>query len=167
MFFTDIYELHHRALLRFIGRMSVTPDEAHDMAQDVFLRIVRQNEPEKLQKTPRAYLYQIAVNLMRDKIRKAHSKKTEELAEFNESEIVSPVKTPEIQAGWQQCIRLLKEAVKELPEQQRKIFLLHRFHHRTCREISAELDIPIRTVERYLGQALAHCQAKIGKAYDS
>lgn len=170
--YETIFEQHHGALLAFIRKMSVTTEEAKDIAQDVFYRVLRQNEPEKLEHAPRAYLNQIAMNLMRDKIRKEHAAKREHaanqvsLTDLSENEIVSNVRKPEVQVKWLECLELLKKALKELPPNQRRVFMLHRFNHLSCNEISQDLGVPLRTVERYLSQAIAYCQERVGEAYE-
>lgn len=164
--YDNVYAQHHKALLAFIRRMPLTTDEANDMVHDVFFRILRQNEPEKLKQAPRAYLNQIAVNLMRDKLRKDYRAKNVSLTDISDDEIVSPVKRPEVEAKRLECMELLKQAVKALQPNQRRVFLLHRFHHLSCKEISQDLGIPLRSVERYLAQAVAFCQEKIGGAYE-
>ena len=55
-FYEQVFEQHYRALYRFVLRLGLSEADSHDVAQEVYLRIVRQNEPDRLRATPRAYL---------------------------------------------------------------------------------------------------------------
>ena len=48
----------------------------------------------------------------------------------------------------------LEEAISDLPEKQRVVFLLSRIDKMKNREIAEELDISIKTVEKHLSNSL-------------
>lgn len=163
-FYQNTFKKHHLALYRFICRMGVAKDRAQDIAQDVYLRIVRQNEPAKLAQTPRAYLYRVAVNLLRDGLRRdrLHTQMIEQHSLYDDP--LNLVVTPERALQEKQSVRALKSAIRNLDPEERRVLLLHRFNHMTCAEIAKELKLPQRTVERRLSTALASCRAFLWRA---
>lgn len=48
----------------------------------------------------------------------------------------------------------IQKGINSLPDKTREIFLLNRFEDKTAREISALLDIPVRTVEYHITLAI-------------
>jgi RNA polymerase sigma factor (sigma-70 family) len=163
-FFQHFFSRHQVSLYRFVRSLGVADDLARDLVQDVYLRLIRQNEPAKLAKTPRGYLYRIAINLLRDNLRRnrQHTRVVAESA-HNSNEL-SLVKTPEHILLDRERVELLKAAIHKLEPEERQILLLHRLHNMSCEEIAAELTVPRRTVERRLAAALDFCRSQVWKA---
>lgn len=53
-------------------------------------------------------------------------------------------------------MRQYREALDALAPRTRQVFLLHRVHEKSYKDIAAELGISVRTVEWHIGQALLH-----------
>ncbi len=73
-FMREVFEQHHKALLQFVGRLGIDEQKRHDVVQEVYLRIARQGDPEKLKYTPRSYLYMIATLMGSDRSKLLKSK---------------------------------------------------------------------------------------------
>jgi len=162
-FYKHFFNRHQLALYKFVRRLGVAEDVARDTVQDVYLRLVRQNEPAKLAKSPRGYLYRIAINLLRDNLRRTRLH-ADAIATSAVTDELAVVDTPEHLLLEKERIAALKEAVHRLEPDERQILLLHRLHNMTSHEIAAELRISRRTVERRLADALAFCRSHIWKA---
>jgi RNA polymerase sigma factor (sigma-70 family) len=160
-FYQNVFKNHHLSLCRFLRQLRVADDQASDLIQDVYLRIVRQNEPHKLAQSPRGYLYRTAINLLRDRLRrdKLHARALDEIS--IDAESLSLVATPERILQQTQNLDALRHAIRQLDPGQRRVLLLHRFNNMTCRDIAKELDLPQRTVERRLSQSLAFCRSRV------
>lgn len=57
--------------------------------------------------------------------------------------------------------RIAQEAIDELPERRREIFVLSREHHLTYAEIASRLGISIKTVETQMGRALHYLRDRL------
>jgi RNA polymerase sigma-70 factor (ECF subfamily) len=57
-----------------------------------------------------------------------------------------------------QNVAHLKQAILALPRIQRRVLLMHRMDNMSLQEVSAELGIPLRTVQRHMMEALATCR---------
>jgi RNA polymerase sigma-70 factor (ECF subfamily) len=163
-FYQNIFKKHHLPLYRFVRGLGVGQSDALDIVQDVYLRIVRQNQPQKLAVTPRAYLYRIAINLLRDQLRRLRLH--EELLHVVQPQATAPslAVTPEAALEQKQNIQALKIAIRNLTPEERRVLILHRFHDLTCEEISQQTGLPKRTVERRLSSALSSCRAYVWRS---
>ena len=162
-FYEHFFSRHQMSLYRFVRRLGVADEVARDLVQDVYLRLIRQNEPARLAKSPRGYIYRIAVNLLRDNLRRErlHTKVVTESISYPAE--LSLVHTPEHILLDKERVGLLQAAIHKLEPQERQILLLHRLHNMSCHEIAAELGIPRRTVERRLATALDFCRSQVWK----
>ncbi|GLS27692.1 RNA polymerase sigma factor [Marinibactrum halimedae] len=161
-YYQSIYKLHHKDLCNFVRRLLGSEGEVMDVVQSVYVRLVRQNKPYKLEQNPRAYLFTIATNLVRDNIRRENMRK--EVADgqrYIDEELTSVSSNPEEHTHLHQRLSLLERAVARLPEKQRDILLLNRIHHLTCQQIADKRGIPLRSVQRYLSDALVRCQSLV------
>lgn len=64
-FLTTVEALHGRPLLRFFASRLPDAADAPDMIQEVYLRLLRLNRPDLI-RSPEAYLYTIAANIVRE-----------------------------------------------------------------------------------------------------
>jgi RNA polymerase sigma-70 factor (ECF subfamily) len=150
-----LYERHADELDAF-ARQRVGRDEARDVVHDAYLRLVAYADPATLD-NPRAYLYRVTGNVANDHGAKAlrRGEWTEPDADPDMAECPRP--GPERQAELRDTLNRCLAALDELPEIYRHVFLLHRVDGMAQGDIAVALDIPRRTVERYVAKALAHC----------
>jgi RNA polymerase sigma-70 factor (ECF subfamily) len=99
---------------------------------------------------PAAFLNRIVRNLLIDRSRRKSARAPHvELAEGDAA--VPPGQSDAIEV--EQMRERYREAVSELPERMREVFILHRVHELGYREIAARLDISVRTVDWDIAQA--------------
>ena len=80
------------------------------------------------------------------------------------SSATSPEPGPDAVVGAREELAILAEAVRELPEKCRIVFLLYRGQGLTMREIAARLQISEKTVEKHIARAMVHCRARLQAA---
>ena len=61
----------------------------------------------------------------------------------------------------QETVQLIKDTIRMLPEQTKRIFLLSRQYHLKNKDIADFLDINIKTVEKHITIALQHLRKNI------
>ncbi|HEY8352385.1 MAG TPA: RNA polymerase sigma factor [Sphingomonadales bacterium] len=154
-----IYDRHDRALRSFLGRILPSADDVGDIAQDVYLRIARLDSLQRLEPNPRAYILQIAKNLVRDRYRRQQLRLVDSLqaAENAPSPVAPP--SPEDILHWRQRLDEIKEQLRGLDPEVRRAFLMSRLRDMTYADIAAEMGVSARTVRRYVATAMAHIQA--------
>ena len=116
---SEVYRRTFPGLVRFLHRKVWDPERARDLAQEAFVRALRE-EPEQ----PRAWLFQVAANLARDEARTS-IRRREHLAviEGGLSE-AAPGPDPLDEAVDADRRRRLKGALDRLKERDREVLLL-------------------------------------------
>lgn len=146
-----IYALAYRT----IGR----EDEARDIVQDAFLRAYRALPGFKGQSKFSSWLYRITLNLCRDWMRKQRRSPTVETPEgVDLIELASeqgPVESIEALVSRREIGRVVAEAMKRLPEEQRTAIVLKEYHGLTFQEIAELQGCPLSTVKTRLYQGLS------------
>lgn len=156
-----LYANHARELVAF-ARQRVGGEEAADVVQDTYLRVLQYADQATVA-NPRAYLYRVASNVSADRgeAMKLGSARIE--PEVDLDTLPSMACDQETVIAARQRLQRCLKALEELPEIYRHVFLLHRIDGMEQSEISVALDIPKRTVERYIAKALEQCLKRDGQ----
>lgn len=149
------------AIFRIMG----TEDEARDLCQETFLKAYRGLGSFKGESRFSSWLYQIALNLCRDRMRRRKGRTMVSLDDLDEdgAAFVSrdrPSALDLVEKG--DLSRAVAAAVAALPEEQREVIILKEYQDRTFLEIAETLGVPLSTVKtrlyRGLGQLRQHLE---------
>lgn len=148
---TAMTERFRPALIAFFMRRIRHPAEAEDLTQEVLLRVALRGAAID-QARPDAYVFQIAANLLRDrarrfKVRDAYRTTLDSAASFIDE------RDPDRVLQARQSLTTVLEALRELPERTRTIFVLFRLENMKQREIADMLGLSVRTVEQHVVRA--------------
>lgn len=157
--FHSLYEKHADELKSF-ARRRVGNDDSMDVVHDTYLRLISYTDPTSLD-NPRAYLFSVARNVANDYGTKSLRRTSAREPDTNPDEIECSVSDPERRIDVRNTLDRCLSALGELPPTYRHVFLLHRIDGMTQGEIATALNLPKRTVERYIAKTLAHCQRKL------
>lgn len=155
----ELYSAHRGALCNYVARM--LPGGQQDVEvilQETYIKLLRQDSLQHLRDNPRAYIFTVATNLVRDSLRRHLRRRAEYHDSYDDSEHESSDESPQGRVEWQQKLQRLKQSLQELKPVVRKVFLLSRLEEMTYPEIAAALSISTRSVERYMSKALKHLQ---------
>lgn len=153
-----LFREHNQALLRFLVTKLHSEQEARDVAQEAYVRILNLDTPELVSHL-RAYLFKTAANLAIDRLRsRAVEHRVLELDFFDE-----PPREPDPGRGLaaSEELQLIARCLQELPAKCRQAFLLRRIDGMSSSEISKAIDVPERTVRHYIVEAIVYCQARL------
>lgn len=150
-----LYQAYAKELTSF-ARRRVGHDDSRDVVHDAYIRLVTYGEPESLQ-NPRAYLYRVAANVANDYGKRSLQREALAATPSGTAPDERLEPGPEDHLEHRRTLLRCLAALDELPELYRHIFLLHRVDGVPQAEIAATLGMPLRTVERYIAKALAHC----------
>jgi len=153
--FSQEMAAHYRGpLVRYFMRHLADKNEAEDMAQAVFLRVMRRDSVSEIE-NPEGFLFQTAVNLLRDRSRREKTR----LVALNElagrQSFVEEMSPERVLIGKESLLNALK-ALKKLGERTHDIFLLHRLESMKYDEIADLYGISTSAVEKHMIKALAH-----------
>lgn len=131
---------------------------ALDVVHDLYVRLAAKPDILRNKRSLKAFLCRAAINLGIDRMRR----ETMEARLFSGSEqealsVASAGPAPDRRLEIEARIAILREAIAELPERRRAVFVLHRLHQLTPDQISERLNISRNMVDRHLRRAFAHC----------
>ena len=152
--FDVLYGTHHGWLNGWLRRSVGCSQQAADLAQDTFVRLLVRTQPVT-NRSPRALLARIARGLVidhwrRDALERAY---LEALAHLPEASYPSP----EVRHEALQCLERIAQMLEGLKPAAREAFLLYQLGGLTHAQIAAQLGVSSRTVERHVANALLHC----------
>jgi RNA polymerase sigma-70 factor (ECF subfamily) len=158
-FIEQIYRDNHEGFLRFLMYKCGSRDEAEDVLQEAFQKIIKKDDLNEME-NPRAYLYKAAQNIIIDRYRKnKHKAKyiSEEAAGVDRSEpLSSSTIPPERQMAAKQDLDEIYHKLNELPVNCKDAFLMHREHHMKYSEIADKLGVSVSMIEKYIIRALKY-----------
>lgn len=150
---TDLYLTYRSRLIGSLYRLTGCRTTASDLAQDAFLRLMMHPDLPTVANLP-AYLFRIGHNLAID-FQRSPLGKAQFLA-LDESMPCPTLGPEEIAALREQC-RLLLDTIFSMSPVCRDVFLLRKLDELSYAEISMQLGISEKTVQRRLVQAMLHC----------
>jgi RNA polymerase sigma-70 factor (ECF subfamily) len=139
-------------LRQYFRRRRAHVTELGDLAQEVFLRMLRTPDDEEIL-NPEAYLFTIARNLAREVEQKRsqlplHVDINDSLAEQSLRSNEDPVAS----AAARQRFEDLERTLARQPASVAMAFILHRYEGRKVSEIAQELGVAQITVKKYLAR---------------
>ncbi len=147
------------AIYRILG----SEDEARDLCQEAFLKAYRALPGFKGQARFSSWLYQIALNLCRDRMRRRRGRVFVSLDDTDrpEHQRADPGPSTLDLVESQDLSRAVSEAIAGLPEEQRVVIVLKEYQDLTFLEISETLDVPLSTVKTRLYRGLTQLRESL------
>lgn len=162
-YFTALFHKYRSSLFRYLTGLVSSPDDAAELVQESYTRLLQHDNVTQLEAVSRTYLFQIATNLARDHFRRRTTRRTSAHMDLDDIEIADDHAGPEQSLVWDKTIESIKQGIKELPPMTRRIFLLSRFRGKTYPQIAALLGISTRTVERKMSEAMQVLAERLGE----
>lgn len=144
-------------LFRFVSRLVERPDDARDVCQETFLRILDKADAFRDGARFSTWMYQIALNLCRDQTRRkrrwgrlmfsAPAPATESEPEREYAAPESVATSPAAAFEHTERRSAVRRALSALPQDQREVLLLKEYEGLKFREIADVLGVPESTVK--------------------
>jgi RNA polymerase sigma-70 factor (ECF subfamily) len=142
-------ERYKRPLFAFIIRIVNDYESAEDLFQETWLRVIRSLHTFRGTARFSTWLFQIALNLCRDEIRKRTGKKFIPLEEIEE-----PACESEIDPHRMMQAEAVRRMLKELPDKMREVIVLKFYHDMDDQEIAEVVGCPLGTVKTRYHRAI-------------
>lgn len=170
---TETVQQFGKKLFGFVRGKVKTTEEAEDILQDVWYQFSRLSNLDELENVS-AWLYRVAQNRVTDNYRK---KKTDNLEDYtyenDENEIsfkeillLDENASPELALFKEEFWNELMQALDELPENQREVFLLNEIEDFTLQEIADQKGENLKTIISRKGYAVKHLRKKLQHLYN-
>lgn len=151
-------EAHYADITMAVRRKGHPLSTARDVVHDLYVKLAAQPDVLRNKRSIKAFLCRSAVNLGIDRLRREN--REARLFSGTEQEALSVASVgpaPDLALEIEARVAILREAIGELPERRRVVFILHRLHHLSPDEIAIKLRISRNMVDRHLRRAFAHC----------
>ncbi len=157
--FGTFYRATVAPLRRYLARLLGNSPEAQDVAHDAYIRVFPAVTGDEAQR-PEALLYVTARRLAINRLkRRSISPLAPEGASLETTAAPAPGVAEQVMA--RQELRLLQQAIADLPEGCRTVLLLRKVELLSHREIADRLGIAVSTVEKQHARALRLLKAAL------
>lgn len=153
-----LFREHNRALVSFLAARLGSEQEAREVAQEAYVRLLRLDQPSA-SSFLRAHLFHIAANLAIDRLRQRAFHARTPLNDLFEDLLFTP--TPEHQALATEEIDVMRRALRELPAKSSRAFTLYLLAGRNIRSVAQEMGMAERSVRWHVQRAFEHCRARL------
>lgn len=166
-YWNRIFGQHGPGVTAFIRRRVRRAADASDLTQELYLRLLRADRAELI-RNPEAYLYTVAVNLLREQAvldrRWGH---TVDPVDPPPDPALVDFRTPEEQVDLQARLSQAAELIETLPAKFQAVLILQYRDGLSYEEIAARLGVSTHAVKKYVMQGLSLCRSRLRRSEDS
>ncbi len=167
--FRELVERYKLSVLNLCLRFTNNKEDAEDLAQDVFIRIFQAAPGYEVKAAFTTWLYRITVNhclnyQRRKKIlhffpldhgKDSYHQSQRHLPDFAAKE------RPDADFEKKEVQKYVQQAIQCLPENQKTVLILYRYHDLSYKEIAEVLDTTVSAVESRLHRAKENLRKKL------
>lgn len=143
----DFYTDNHRSIYLYIYYRIGNQEEAEDLSQDVFLRLMDYEQMLRAD-TIKSFVFTVTRNLVNDFLRRYY--KRQEVTSYLYEHAMTYTDEAESRVIADDLLVYEKQKLRLLSPRRREIYSLYRFEEKSILEISRELNITYRAVENQL-----------------
>jgi RNA polymerase sigma factor (sigma-70 family) len=164
-FLVGLEKTHGRQLQRYLAvRLRHAAADVPDLAQEVYLRLLRIDHHESIRDTP-AYLFTVASHVLHQyRLRRAAIPESVEIMDI-EAEVQNGADTdPAHQVAVEQQFEQLGRGLYQHSPRAYATLMMHRCDGLPLQEIADRLGVSYTMVKRYLSKALVYLQERLDDA---
>lgn len=151
----------HSALRAFFARRVRTQADAAELAQEVYLRLLRVPDFTAI-RNPEAYLFAIAGNLAKEQALLDRQRgRTVDVQDPAVHEQLAELPRFDHLVDAEARRQRLAEVLQQLPAKCRAAVVMQYWHGLSYAEIGEKLGVSTNMVKKYLSQALVHCRRRM------
>lgn len=158
-----LFAEHRTALEAFFHRRIKTKSDAPDLAQEVYLRMLRVSDADAI-RNPELYLYTVANNLVKEHAvldRRQSSGIDVDDTTVQQQLAELPAFDADLDAA--QRMTRLREVLAHLRPTHRAAVVLHYRDGLSYPEIAGRLGVSSHMVKKYLAHSLLHCRRRMAR----
>jgi RNA polymerase sigma-70 factor (ECF subfamily) len=151
-----LFREHNEALIRFLRGRVGSHNEALEVAQEAYVRLLSLDQPGAVSYL-RAFLFKTAANIAID--RRRRNQNYDKVAGRQLFSELTENRTPERQLSGEQTLRHLGALIESMPPKCRESFVMNQIQGLDAATIARRLGITDSMVRKYVVRALLHCRA--------
>lgn len=149
-----LHSRFRRPLQRYFASYRLGTDEAEDLTQEVFLRLMGEGCPPSL-RSPEAFVFTLARNLLRDRARRLYIRAGNATVPLEDVQLRCDGPTPDEVLEHGERLQRVMTCLQSLKPDTRRAFLLHRIHGHSYAEIARMLGVSVSMIEKHVMAAIA------------
>ena len=151
--------LSMRLRLARVASRIVPPDEVEDIVQEAYVRLCQVEAKEEI-RHPKSYLFRVVRNLALDYVKRADHRLNTQIE--SDDELLEEAEGTWSDATFVEAASMEEfgqfcDAVRALPIQCRRVFILKKVYNYSQKEIAKELGISQSTVEKHVALGIRRC----------
>ena len=150
--FRQIFNAYSRQVYSLCIKLTKDVEQAKDLTQEIFARLWTRREQLRGVSNFRGFLSTVALNMIRNQLRKKVLDLTNETFLMNYFEESTP--TPDKVMEFKEFQCMIQEAVDHLPPQLNRSFVLSRMAGMSHTEIARQMELSPLTVKSHIARAL-------------
>lgn len=158
VFVATIASRYGQRLRRFLSVRLRNVHDVPDVAQEVFLRLLRVQRQDAI-RNPEAYLFTVASHVLHQhSLRRSNDPVFIDIADADLDLAMPEGEDPSTKADHQGRMEVLERALARLPPKVGAALVMHRVGGYTVQEIADHMGVARDTVKKYLMRAAEHCR---------
>ncbi len=153
-----LYDLYWHSVAHFASLYLKQADEIEDVVQEVFIRLWESRLSLRDDSDLESFLFIVTRNLIFTRQRKSFNRSFYNLTVVN---ALSDDTDSSHETEFNDLAERLETLVDRMPPVRRQVFEMSRRRYMSYREISSELGISEKTVERHINEALKYLKAHL------
>ena len=150
--FTKIFDHYEPRIYPFVLKITRSELSAEEIVQELFIKLWTNRAAAKKIENPRSYIFRMATN--RTKKKKKTMARQVRIVEKATGQVVIERNVTEEMVDLKETEELINKAVQQLPEQQKKVYILSRREGLNADEIATKMNLSSKTVKNHLTEAL-------------
>lgn len=157
--FQTIFKEHFKPLRNYFYYKYGDYEKAKDLMQDSFIKLWDNCKDVPFDKA-KGFLFTVVRNSFLNELKRSQMIQKHQ---NNAPKKILHIESPDYVLEEKEFLNKINTVISSLPDKHREVFLLNRMDGKTYREIAEMLDISVKTVEKWMHDALVVMRAKIGK----
>jgi len=155
-----LFDKYRTALQRYLRRF-VSADDAADLVQESYFRLLRRGELVHIEAMARSFLFETATNLARDLRRRRITRHADQHVELDSVEVVDGHTRPDEHLAGEQVRVILERAIAALPDGARDVLVLIGIYGYSHTEAANALGVAEGTCKAQLHRARSLLRGRV------
>jgi RNA polymerase sigma-70 factor (ECF subfamily) len=160
-FVAKLFERHSLPLLWYLIRLTPSREDAEEVVQEAYLRLLNTPNLEADDARARSYLFRTAKNLAFDLFRRRKARCEHLHVDIDSLDVGSDEPCPDDWADWDSSLKVFRGALHDLMPRSREAFLLHCNERMTYQHIADRLGVSKKTIERDISMVQRVCRSRL------
>jgi RNA polymerase sigma factor (sigma-70 family) len=158
-----LFMRHRRSLLWYLTRLIQNRDDAEEIAQEAFVRLLGVPHLDSDAGRARSYLFATATNLARDNYRRRMARAERAHVALDDLQLEASDPQPERVVDAGRGCRIVDAALRDSPPRSRQAFLLYVHEEMTYECIALALGVSKKTIERDIALTIALARSRLAR----